>query len=641
MPHIAKYEVIEEIGHGGMATVWRAHDPRLSRDVAIKVIHRHLRDSAEIAHRFFVEAKAVAKLRHPNIVEVYDVSSPEDEEQYLVEELVRGRSLRKILETHGALPVEVAVNIALELLGALSHAHAAGVIHRDIKPENVLIEHTPPRADAGKDAAACGADAAGERVKVKLTDFGIAKLLDSQGMTSTGQVLGSPAHMAPEQIEGGEVDARADVFGTGVLLYECLVGHLPFEGSNPAQVLRRVLEGTYAAAEHERPTVGKIWSKLLDRALSRNMDGRFQDANFMREALSEELRRLNLATGPNVSTSGTASGSIGAGNGRREIEAWFDDPEGYSAKYETALIARLCDLARASRARGDAVAAASDYNRALAYAPHDKALLRIVSTMHRSEARRRMAKRLVPMVLAAIVCGTLAFFAARAFKTAPAVSLDNPAPSATSVGRVAVVPVDEALPAASAPAGHNRATPVAASARVPAAPHPGGGASGTGQASGSAAQGSKAPAARDIVFRSLVPQFGVKVAVDSELPADAEVGAHVTLDGQQHVLTFTCAQDACESKTRVVSAGEGSVELDVSLNIKPATLVVQGDPSTSYTIQEQPTVVLRSGVPSRVPMRGAKTSVHVLELPSGRSEAVTLVAGQQVEVLFTASGEAP
>src|SRR5262249_55566705 len=144
----------------------------------------------------------------------------------------------------------------------------------------------------------------GERVAVKLTDFGIAKLLDAQGVTSTGQVLGSPAHMAPEQIEGGEVDGRADIFGLGVLLYECMVGHLPFLGNNPAQVLRRVLDGTYASAERERPTVGKIWSQLLDRALARKAEGRFPDAIAMRDAISGELKRL------------------GVGSSRVEVEAW-------------------------------------------------------------------------------------------------------------------------------------------------------------------------------------------------------------------------------------------------------------------------------------------------------------------------------
>src|SRR5579884_2580973 len=171
LPQLARFDVLEEIGHGGMATVYRARDNRLAREVALKVIHPHLRDSREVVARFNTEAKAVAKLRHPNIVDVYDVSEPDEPEQYLVAELVRGTTLRKLLQQRGAMPPEVAAAVAVELLGALAHAHASGVVHRDVKPENVLIERRPP-----------GDGAEEERVVVKLTDFGIAKLLDAQGM---------------------------------------------------------------------------------------------------------------------------------------------------------------------------------------------------------------------------------------------------------------------------------------------------------------------------------------------------------------------------------------------------------------------------------------------------------------------------
>src|SRR5688572_23494699 len=172
LPELVKYELLEEIGHGGMATVYRARDRRLGREVAIKLIHRHLRDNPEVAERFAREATAVAKLRHSNIVEVFDVSDADEAERYLVVELVRGTTLRERLRQHGALMPEVAAAVACEIGAGLEHAHRQGIIHRDVKPENVLIEVAAP---------ASGVERSG--VRVLLTDFGIAKLLDAQGVT--------------------------------------------------------------------------------------------------------------------------------------------------------------------------------------------------------------------------------------------------------------------------------------------------------------------------------------------------------------------------------------------------------------------------------------------------------------------------
>ncbi len=260
-----------------------ARDRRLGREVAIKVIHRHLRENPEVARRFASEALAVAKLKHPNIVEVYDVSADDEPERYLVVELVSGVTLRQRLRELGPFPPEIAAAIAREVCDALSQAHRHGVIHRDVKPENVLL-----RLDGGTDGENTSA-------RVKLTDFGIAKLLDAQGVTHTGQVLGSPAHMAPEQIEGGEVDARADVFGTGVLLYEMLTGTLPFEGQNPAQVLRRVLDGTFLPAERVRPRVGAAYGRIVARALARDPADRYPSAQAFALALEAE-RSARLAS---------------------------------------------------------------------------------------------------------------------------------------------------------------------------------------------------------------------------------------------------------------------------------------------------------------------------------------------------------
>ncbi len=385
-PDIAKYRLVEEIGHGGMATVYRAEDKRLGRDVALKLIHRHLRDSPEIQARFTSEARAIAKLRHANIVEVFDVSDDDEEEHYLIMELVRGGTLRDVLHRCGALPIELAAMLVRQLASALEHAHGQGVIHRDIKPENVLVEQVgedgkqrtsrpewrrPVLLDEGAQAPANDVPAASApsrsqgsptqrsaaRARVKLTDFGIAKLLDAQGVTSTGQVLGSPAHMAPEQIEGKPVDARADVFSLAVLFYETAVGALPFDGNNPAQVLRNVLEGRYRAADQVRPEIGAVWSQIITRALARDPEQRFPTVQAFGEAIEAELLELGFED-PDV-----------------EFGAFMVSPEGYREAFEERIVSGLAASAQLSRERRDLTRATAQLCRALAYRPGDSALL--------------------------------------------------------------------------------------------------------------------------------------------------------------------------------------------------------------------------------------------------------------------------
>jgi serine/threonine-protein kinase len=615
IPVLAKYDVLEELGHGGMATVYRAHDKRLLRDVAIKVLHPHLRENREIAHRFSVEAKAVAKLRHPNIVEVFDVSSENEAEQYLVVELVRGPTLRKILHDRGALPPEIGAAIVIELLAGIAHAHALGVVHRDVKPENVLIEHRPLPAVLGAPISAASSPTsqpssgnAGERVAVKLTDFGIAKLLDAQGVTSTGQVLGSPAHMAPEQIEGADVDGRADVFGLGVLLYECVVGHLPFIGNNPAQVLRRVLDGSYAYAERERPTVGKVWSLIIDRALARNASDRFPDAQAMRDALGAELTRL------------------GMGPPRKEIEAWLDDPPGWTERHDKRLIERLCALGAASRKRSDAVAAAADYNRALAYAPNDPSLLRIVSTMHRVEARARIAKRVAPLVVGAAVLGTGAYSAVKALKTpirGHETTSDRTEASAQPSASVSAAP--RASDSASGSASSNAVTRTNTASTS------------TGRTVATPVVGASKTTYRNVSFSVLRPSFGVQMTVDGAVGPEPDPTKPFTLDDKAHTLVFSCKDDLCAPKTYPIAAGEGNVELQVELAIASGKLTVEGDPSHSYGVTEVPTLNIAGGSEVDIPMTGGgKRQLHVFDRNdlSSQPQVVTVIAGKRASVSF-------
>ncbi len=596
LPELAKYDIVEEIGRGGMATVYRAVDKRLGREVAVKVIHPHLRDSREVVSRFNNEARAVAKLRHPNIVEVFDVSEEDEREQYLVAELVRGTTLRKLLQEHRAMPPEVASAIVLELLAALAHAHASGVVHRDIKPENVLIEHRPAVAAGGGERATAEPTTGGHAV-VKLADFGIAKLLDAQSVTSTGQVLGSPAHMAPEQIEGGDVDARADVFGVGVLLYECMVGHLPFEGTNPAQVLRRVLDGHYAEAVGERPTVGSRWSALIAHALARVADDRFADATAMSDALVVELARLKIASP------------------RRELESWLEGAEAYESSYPRRMIETLCALGSEERRRGDVLGAAADYNRALAFAPDDPQLCRIVMGMNRAEARARFARRAIGALLLMLGLGAVAFGVGRLVQSKnggqearfPAAGGSDSAKTRASVSASASLPTA-------------RVASSAITDRPVHAPGPG------------ALPRSADPQGRSrTITLDLKPTMGVDVSIDGTPPRAVRTGDTLTLDTRPHSLSFACP--VCTPVDLAVGLGDKDDTVVVALPIKPATLVIEGDLDKSYQIMENPLVSIRAGTNS-IMLKSMFQLVTVQQMETATRVRVRLEAGKAVRVSF-------
>jgi serine/threonine-protein kinase len=614
-PTLEKYDVLEELGHGGMATVYRARDLRLGRDVAVKVIHPHLRDSADAVRRFSIEARAVAKLRHANIVEVYDVSAPSDAEQYLVVELLRGVTLRRLLEQHGALPAEVAVSLGVELLSALAHAHDAGVIHRDVKPENVIVEHRPPRAAPAEEAGSpapppvrdapsgsfktpspshAAGDSAGDRVAVKLTDFGIAKLLDAQGVTSTGQVLGSPAHMAPEQIEGRDVDARADVFGIGVLLYECMVGHLPFQGTNPAQMLRRVLEGQYPSAEDERPTVGRTWSRILDQALASDVTLRFASAPVMRDALLRELARIGV-TSP-----------------RAEIEAWLDDPAGFTTAHQAMMTTRLCALAEAASRRGDVLTSAADYNRALAYSPNDAALLKLVSRMNRSRARRDQLRRALPVTIAALLLAGGVTAATALVKRA-----GRGHPTLQPEMALSVAPIIPLTP----PAVILPTTVPAEIASSRTLAHP------------SVVSHPSPPrsSSREVRFSSVEPGQGVFVSIDGSPTMPVDQGKPLIVDDKAHSLRFSCASDLCAPIARAVEPGDRAITLPVHMTIKPSTLIIRG--TGHYYLAEDPMRPLSTSENGNlIPMtQSAVRVVRVVEQETNTTKRIELHAGKTSE----------
>ena len=243
-----RYTIIEQIGQGGMSVVYQARDPVLDRFVALKLLHPHLAERADSRARFAREAKAVAQLKHPNIVEVFDYAPAESARSYIVTEYINGPTLREYLSEKGLRSPEAAIVLLQPIADALTRAHDAGIVHRDVKPENIMI-----RADGSP----------------VLMDFGIAQMIDMPTLTATGTILGSPAHMAPEVIDGSDVDAPADVFSFGTVLYWAISGCLPFTGPNPSALFRRILETDFDPLSRHSDTAGFELGRLVSECLAK------------------------------------------------------------------------------------------------------------------------------------------------------------------------------------------------------------------------------------------------------------------------------------------------------------------------------------------------------------------------------------
>ncbi|HJQ75176.1 MAG TPA: protein kinase, partial [Gaiellaceae bacterium] len=249
-----RYELEELVGTGGMSGVFRARDVQLDRRVAIKILHERYAGDPEYLERFRREARAVARLSHPNIVTVID-RGDDNGRQYIVFEHVEGENLKELVQRTGRLPVHRALELALAVAEGLAFAHEHGLVHRDVKPQNVLLSRE------------------GE---VKVTDFGIARSLDVEhGVTQTGTVLGTSEYLAPEQASGKPVSPATDVYSLGVVLWELLAGDVPFVGENfVAVALRHVNEPAPSLLER-RPDVSPRLAAAVDRALAKDPARRF------------------------------------------------------------------------------------------------------------------------------------------------------------------------------------------------------------------------------------------------------------------------------------------------------------------------------------------------------------------------------
>ena len=265
-----RYRVESRIARGGMASVYLALDVRLERTVAVKVMHPSLAEDPQFVQRFIGEAKSVARLSHPNIVQVFDQGT-DGTHVYLSMEYIPGRSLREMLRARGRLPVREALEIVIPVLAALGAAHQAGLIHRDIKPENVLI------ADDGR---------------VKVVDFGLARAIHGGHLTRTGTMIGTIGYMSPEQVTTGTADARSDVYAVGIMLFELLTGRQPYAGETAMSIAYRHVHENVPAPSSVVPGIPASVDALVRSATDRDPDRRPRDATAMLVAAVEVHRGL-------------------------------------------------------------------------------------------------------------------------------------------------------------------------------------------------------------------------------------------------------------------------------------------------------------------------------------------------------------
>ncbi|EAX48599.1 serine/threonine protein kinase [Thermosinus carboxydivorans Nor1] len=280
-----RYTILERIGGGGMADVYRAHDKLLDRSVAVKVLRSQFTNDEEFVTRFRREAQAAARLSHPNIVNIYDVGHDEDI-YYIVMEYISGETLKDKILREAPLPVEMAVRIALEIAEALEHAHQSGLIHCDIKPHNILMTR------AGR---------------VKVTDFGIARAVTSATMTQTGTIIGSVHYFSPEQAKGSVIGAKSDIYSLGVVLYEMLTGTVPFTGETPISIALKHLQEEPKPPREANPEIPPLLEAVVLKAMAKNADARFGDIsemiadlklvqNYLRDDRTRRLSREDFPT---------------------------------------------------------------------------------------------------------------------------------------------------------------------------------------------------------------------------------------------------------------------------------------------------------------------------------------------------------
>ncbi len=262
----ARFEILNEIGRGGMATVYRAVQKNLQRTVALKVIHQNLIHDKEFLERFHSEARLAASLNHPNIVAIYD-EGIENGVHFISMEYLDGEDLHRKIKTRGKLSIDQTVQVISSIAESLDHIHKKGLIHRDIKTSNIIITSSG---------------------RAVLTDFGIARAISGSKLSQTGSVLGTPEYMSPEQADGLRAEPRSDLYSLGIVMYECLTGILPFSGENPVATIYKIINSPHPPLSRFNSSVPDWLQSITDKSLAKNPHNRFSSGKEFSTALKEQ-----------------------------------------------------------------------------------------------------------------------------------------------------------------------------------------------------------------------------------------------------------------------------------------------------------------------------------------------------------------
>ena len=550
--HLGRYRLLEPLGSGGMSVVYRGLDTSLQREVAVKVLHPHLARQQDARARLAREARAVARLQHPNILEVFDFADPSSEDAFLVTELVRGETLKSFAERERLFPPELAALVIQQLARALGHAHEAGVIHRDLKPENVMVR------DDGV---------------LKLMDFGIARVLDpGDRMTVTGALVGSPAYMAPEVIEGEPATPESDVFSLGTLLYWLWTGTLPFAAPTTPATLKRILAGTYEDPRGVCPAISDRLVAILDRCLAHAPADRFATARQLDAALSEALEELGLDDGESV------------------LGSFFADPVPTRAALVDRLVTALLARGAEEAAAGRLPRALARVDQALALQPDAPAARALLDRLQASLRRGRVLRRTLVLAgsavgLAALVAGGLALVRheqrptpVAAVSSAPALSKAGPGTAQASGEPLVAGAGRSSAPAGAGPMVEAAPAPDSAARPVPAVASRGRVTdTGTARDTGDA-RPVRGPAL--VHYQVLVRPYG-SLQVDDGRWSPEPLSVHtLSLVPGHHVLRVGC--DWCEEQVVPVDVVAGKpATLAIPARLKPAHLRFAFEPASA------------------------------------------------------------